>query len=70
MERFHTFDVPVLGACLLFGMADSYQLRAQSKSDLPVELFQALPYVVGLVTLVFVGRAVAPAAIGRAYVKD
>ena len=40
------------------------------KSDLPVELFQALPYVVGLVTLVFVGRAVAPAAIGRAYVKD
>ena len=62
--------IPVLGACLLFGMADSYQLRAQSKSDLPVELFQALPYVVGLITLVFVGRAVAPAAIGRAYVKD
>ena len=62
--------IPVLGACLLFGLADAYQLRAQSRSELPVELFQALPYVIGLVTLLFVGRAIAPAAIGRAYVKE
>ncbi len=62
--------IPVLAACLLFGLADAYQLRAQSRSELPVELFQALPYVIGLITLLFVGRAIAPAAIGRAYVKE
>jgi len=62
--------LPVLGACLLFGLADAYQLRAQSRSDLPVELFQALPYVLSLFALVVVGRAVAPAAIGRVFVRD
>jgi simple sugar transport system permease protein len=64
--------VPVVGACLLFGMADSYQLRAQTQGlDLPTELLQALPYLIGLAALAtVVGRASAPAAIGETYVKD
>jgi simple sugar transport system permease protein len=64
--------VPVLGACLLFGMADAFQVRAQTAGvHLPHELLIALPYVVALAALAtFVGRSSAPAAVGRAYVKD
>jgi ABC-type uncharacterized transport system permease subunit len=64
--------IPVLGACLLFGMADAFQVRAQTSGvHLPHELLIALPYVVALAALAtFVGRSSAPAAVGRAYVKD
>jgi len=38
---------------------------------IPVQLIQALPYVLTVVLLAgFIGRAVAPKAIGRAYVKE
>jgi ABC-type uncharacterized transport system permease subunit len=64
--------VPVLGACLLFGFADAFQLRTQAVGvDLPHDLMIALPYIVALVALAtFVGRASAPSALGKHYVKE
>ncbi|MFT3852640.1 MAG: ABC transporter permease [Ilumatobacteraceae bacterium] len=63
---------PVLGACLLFGLADAFQYRAQVAGvNLPHDLLLALPYLVALLALAtFVGRASAPAAIGKHFVKD
>lgn len=63
---------PILGAALLFGLADAFQFRAQAVGlGVPHELLIALPYVVAIVALAtFVGRATAPAAIGRPYAKD
>lgn len=67
---------PTLAACLLFAFADAVQVRLQGTplplvGLVPVQLIQALPYVltVGLLAGV-VGRAVAPRAIGVPYVKE
>ena len=39
--------------------------------EVPVQLIQALPYVMTVVLLAgFVGRAVAPKALGKPYVKE
>lgn len=64
--------IGVFGACMLFGLADAFQFRAQTAGiNLPHELLLALPYVVALIALAtFVGRAAAPAAIGKPYVKE
>jgi simple sugar transport system permease protein len=64
--------VPVFGACLLFGMADAFQYRTQVAGvNVPHELLLALPYLVALVALAtFVGRASAPAALGKHFVKE
>jgi general nucleoside transport system permease protein len=68
--------VPTLGACLLFAFADAVQVRLQGTplplvGVVPVQLIQALPYVLTVCLLAgFVGRAVAPRAIGVPYVKD
>lgn len=65
--------IPALGACLLFGMADAYQLRAQTQGiAVPTEILQALPYLIGLAALALVvgQRAAAPASIGQPYVKE
>src|SRR5215467_708590 len=67
--------VPTLGACLLFAFADVVQVRLQGTplplvGVVPVQLIQAIPYVLTLLLLAgFVGRAVAPRAIGVPYVK-
>jgi ABC-type uncharacterized transport system permease subunit len=59
-----------LGACLLFGALDAAAIRFQGVlipglPPLPVQLVQALPYIVTLVLLGgFVGRARPPAAAG------
>jgi simple sugar transport system permease protein len=54
-------------ACLLFGFADALQVQLQTRATgVPRELLQMLPYVATLVALTgFVGRAKAPAALGR-----
>jgi simple sugar transport system permease protein len=63
---------PILAACVLLGAADAFQFRAQALGvPIPNELLLALPYIVALVALAtFIGRANAPAAVGRPYVKD
>ena len=68
--------LPTLGACLLFAFADVVQARLQGTplplvGVVPVQLIQAIPYVLTVLLLAgFVGRAVAPRAIGVPYVKE
>lgn len=68
--------VPALFACLLFAFADAVQIRLQGQSlplvgEIPTQFIQALPYVLTVLLLAgFVGRAVAPKAIGTPYVKE
>ena len=64
-----------LGACFLFGLLDALGNRFQNVSiggvDLPVQLMQALPYVLTVVILAgFVGKAIPPRAGGEPYVKE
>lgn len=61
--------IPVVLACLFFGLADAVQIRLQGQGvgleGVPVQLIQILPYVVTLFVLGgFVGRARAPKALG------
>ncbi|MDA3935622.1 MAG: ABC transporter permease [Actinomycetota bacterium] len=61
------------GASLLFGFADALQIKLQLFRDvitIPSQFFLMLPYVLTVVVLAGVmGRAVAPAAIGKPYEK-
>mgnify|MGYP001126186572 FL=1 len=68
--------VPAMFACLLFGFLEALSTRLQGV-DLPivgqieVQFMQALPYVLTVILLAgFIGRAVAPKAIGVPYNKD
>jgi general nucleoside transport system permease protein len=68
--------VGALWACLLFGFMDAVSIRLQGVElpgigEVPVQFIQALPYVMTVVLLAgFIGRAVAPKALGRPYVKE
>ncbi|MBC7941386.1 MAG: ABC transporter permease [Chitinophagaceae bacterium] len=71
--------VGALWACLLFGFLDAVSIRLQGVAlpatwgggEVPVQAIQALPYVLTVVLLAgFIGRSVAPAALGRPYVKE
>ena len=68
--------VPALMACLLFAFADAVQIRLQGVplplvGEVPTQAIQALPYILTVLLLAgFVGRAVAPKAIGVPYVKE
>ncbi|MDP6706566.1 MAG: ABC transporter permease [Alphaproteobacteria bacterium] len=68
--------LPAMGACLLFGFLDAVAVRLQGVvlpviGEVPVQFIQALPYVLTVVLLAgFIGRAVAPRAIGIPYVKE
>lgn len=54
-------------ACLLFGAAEALQITLQG-SAFPSELLQCLPYVVTMLALAgFIGRSIAPRAIGVPY---
>lgn len=58
-----------VAACLLFGLGDALQFRLQAiNSNLPLELFFALPYLLTLVVLLTVGgRVRQPASLGVPY---
>jgi len=68
--------VGALWACLLFGFLDAVSIRLQGVplplvGEVPVQAIQALPYVLTVVLLAgFIGRAVAPKALGRPYLKE
>ena len=68
--------VPAMLACLMFGFLDAVAIRLQGVEvpvigPIPVQLIQALPYVLTVVLLAgFIGRAIAPKAIGIPYVKE
>ncbi len=62
-------------ACLLFGallaIADRSQGAVILGFEVPVQLVEALPYILTVVLLGgFIGRAIAPKAIGKPYVKE
>lgn len=61
-------------ASLLFGFADALQVKSQilrGQIAIPSQFFLMLPYVLTVVVLAgVVGRAVAPAAIGKPYVRE
>jgi simple sugar transport system permease protein len=64
------------GACLLFGLLNAAAIRLQGVpipgiGEVPVVFIQALPYILTVVLLGgFIGKAVAPKAIGEPYVKE
>ncbi len=68
--------LPAMLACLLFGFLDAVSIRLQGVAlpgvgEVPVQLIQALPYVLTVVLLAgFIGRAVPPKAGGIPYVKE
>jgi simple sugar transport system permease protein len=67
---------PAMFACLLFAFAEALESRLQGVpipgiGVVPVQLIQSLPYILTVVLLAgFVGKAVAPAAIGQPFVKE
>ena len=71
--------VGALWACLLFGFLDAVAIRLQGVilpaalggGAVPVQAIQALPYVMTVLLLAgFIGRARAPAALGKPYLKE
>ncbi|MBL8700327.1 MAG: ABC transporter permease [Alphaproteobacteria bacterium] len=67
---------PAVMACLLFAFTDALQIRLQGVAlpgvgEIPIQAIQALPYVLTVLLLAgFVGKAVAPKAIGIPYLKE
>lgn len=63
-------------ACLLFGYLDAVAIVLQGKpipgiGTVPVQVFQALPYVLTVILLAgFIGKAIPPKAGGVPYVKE
>lgn len=66
---------PAMGACLLFGFLDAVAIRLQGVQigghTIPVQFIESIPYILTVCLLAgFIGRAVAPKALGSAYVKE
>jgi len=64
-----------MGACLLFGLLQAIALRFQNIDlggvVIPVQVMDALPYILTVVILAgFVGKAIPPRAGGEPYVKE
>lgn len=68
--------IGALWACLLFGFLDALAIRLQGTKlpgigEIPVQFIQALPYVMTVILLAgFIGKAVAPRALGSPYIKS
>ena len=68
--------VPAMFACLLFGFLDAFSIRYQGIAlptigKVPVQLMQALPYILTVILLAgFIGKAIPPRAGGVPYVKE
>jgi simple sugar transport system permease protein len=67
--------VTAMAACLLFGFLDALAIRLQGVSvgdfPIPVQAIEALPYILTVFLLAgFIGKAVAPKAIGVPYTKE
>jgi general nucleoside transport system permease protein len=68
--------VPVMFACLLFGFLDAFANFMQGKAvpgigEVPVQIFQAMPYVLTCILLAgFIGIAHPPKAGGMPYTKE
>jgi len=68
--------VPAMFACLLFGFLDALSIRLQGTplpmvGVVPVQLMQALPYILTVILLAgFIGKAIPPRAGGQPYVKE
>jgi simple sugar transport system permease protein len=68
--------VNAMFTCLLFGFLDAFAIRMQGSplpliGTVPVQVFQALPYVLTVVLLAgFIGKAIPPKAGGVPYVKE
>ena len=66
---------PALGTCLLFGFLQAVANFMQGFHlfgvEIPVQVFNALPYIMTIVLLAgFIGKSVPPKASGRPYSKD
>jgi simple sugar transport system permease protein len=62
-------------ACLMFGILQAIADRSQGAMigsfSIPVQLVEALPYILTVILLGgFIGKAIAPKAIGKPYVKE
>ena len=68
--------VNAMFACLLFGFLEALDIRFQGVElpivgVIPVQLMQALPYILTVVLLAgFIGKAIPPKASGSPYVKE
>jgi len=63
--------VPVLFACLFFGLTEALAIQAQGMLDMPVQFIQMIPYVLTIIVLAgFIGRSRAPKALGTPYRKE
>jgi len=63
----YTPKLTLLG-CMMFGIADAFQIRVQGVIPIPVQFMQMFPYVLTMVVLAgLIGRAQVPAADGIPY---
>ena len=69
--------VPVLLACLFFGLTEALSIQVQgvlklpSGEDIPVQFIQIIPYVLTIIVLAgFIGLSRAPKALGIPYRKE
>jgi len=57
--------------CMMFGIADAFQIRVQGVIPIPVQIIQMFPYILTMVVLAgLIGRAQVPAADGIPYAQE